>query len=138
MLKRCFKLRVLILSLTFRGAKVTTAREVQNRATDQQGSTTEASDQGSDPGVFPRATIQIGNESQSLSNARRRLTFYTQQGPASSQTGEGRRGGQGEPGQRRRSEPTATAAAFPSELPPQTSTDRRQTRPGNQGGQDRR
>uniref|UniRef100_H3C1W4 Y box binding protein 1 n=1 Tax=Tetraodon nigroviridis TaxID=99883 RepID=H3C1W4_TETNG len=29
-------------------------------------------------------------------------------------------------------------AAHPSELPPQTPPDRRQTRPGNQGGQDRR
>lgn len=39
-----------VLPSTFREAKVTTTREVQNRATDQHGSTTEASDQDSDPG----------------------------------------------------------------------------------------
>lgn len=39
-----------VLPSKFREAKVTTTREVQNRATDQQGSTTEASDKDSDPG----------------------------------------------------------------------------------------
>lgn len=67
-----------------------------------------------------------------------KASFCLPQGPTSSQTGEGRRGGQGEPGRRRWSEPTATPAAFPSELPPQTSTNWWQTRPGKQGGQDRR
>lgn len=36
--------------MDFREEKAMTTREVQNRATDQQGSTTEASDQDSDPG----------------------------------------------------------------------------------------
>lgn len=45
--------KIQALTVSPREAKVTTTREVQNRATDQQGSTTEASDQGSDPGGCP-------------------------------------------------------------------------------------
>lgn len=112
---------------------MTTAREVRNRATDQHGSTTEASDHGSDPGGCRRSRFH-GADLRSVGEAQPR----SPQGSTSSQAGERRRGGQGEPGQRRRSQPAAAPAPFPPELPPQTPPDRRQTRPGNQGGQDRR
>lgn len=139
------KLRVLfVLFLDFREEKAMTTREVQNRATDQQGSTTEASDQDSDPGSCTtgvksnRHELASAVESEAMAPPLLKHLLCLPQGPTSSQTGEGRRGGQGEPGRRRWSEPTATPAAFPPELPPQTSTDWWQTRPGKQGGQDRR
>lgn len=62
---------------------MTTVREARNRAADQQGSTTEASDQGSDLGVC------LAPASRVKSQAKVSLITVTAQGSTSSQTGEG-------------------------------------------------